>query len=94
MSWWNPYHECVKEEYEYQLYEESNGQLVRSNVTSNSGFKMSELRCNTKYRLRVRYGTSSGTKEKWFPVQTDLSRKYIRACFIQLQQRTVFSKDA
>ena len=76
MSWRSPYHECVKEEYEYQLYRESDGQLVISNVTTESGFRISELRCDTKYRLRVRIKTRSETEEKWFSVQTNIPCKY------------------
>ena len=75
MSWRDLYYECAKEEYEYQLYRESDGQIVRSNVTTDSGFTISELPCDTKYRLRVRYRTSSKTEEEWFSVTTDLFRK-------------------
>ena len=76
MSWSNPYHRCSNEEYEYQLYRESDGQLVRSNVTTESGFTIYDLRCDSKFRLRVRYRTRAGTKEKWFSAQTNLPRKY------------------
>ena len=69
---WNPYPDCVNAEYEYDLYRESDGQLVRSNVTTDNGFRISGLPCDTKYRLRVRYRTKTVTgTDNWFNVQTN-----------------------
>ena len=79
-SWRNPYPDCVNAEYEYELYEENNGQLVRSGVTFKNGFTLPGMQCDTRYKLQVRYRTSTKIgEENWFSVKTGVSCEFFYA---------------
>ena len=69
------YPKCANAKYEYELYRENGGQLVRSGVHSvwDNEIMISGLPCDTRYRLHAMYRTSTKTVEdKWFSGQTTL----------------------
>ena len=70
MSWTNPYPDCVDVEYEYQLYRESDGQLVRGGVSMKNTFTLSELECDTRYRFRLSDILAMPGADSWISVQT------------------------
>ena len=77
-SWRYTYPDCANAKYEYELYRGNGGPLVKSgaNSTTYNGFRLSGLPCDTTYRLRVRYRTSTKTiEDKWFSTQTRLPSK-------------------
>ena len=72
----NPYPNCVNVAYEYQLYRESDAQLVRSGISMNSELTLSELECNTRYRLRLRDKMTMPGADSWISVQTNALGEY------------------
>ena len=75
MSWMNPYPGCVNVEYEYQFYRESDGQLVRSGIIMKNELTLSELECDTQYRLRLRDKMTMAGADSWISVQTNAQRE-------------------
>ena len=75
LSWMNPYPDCVIMEYEYQLYRESDGQLVRSDIILKNALTLSELECDTRYRLRLRDKMAMTGADSWISVQTNAQRE-------------------
>ena len=77
LSWMNPYPDCANVEYEYQLYRESDAKLVRSGISMNSELTLSELECNTRYRLRLRDKMAITGADSWIIVQTNTLGEYM-----------------
>ena len=77
LSWINPYPDCVNVEYEYQFYRESDGQLVTSGIIMKNELTLSELECDTRYRLRLRDKMNKmiGT-DNYISVQTNAQCEY------------------
>ena len=76
LSWMNPYPDCVNVEYEYQLYRESDGQLVKSGIIMKNELTLSELECDTRYRLRLRDKMNKMIgADNWISVQTNAQRE-------------------
>ena len=72
MPWMNPYPDCVNVEYEYQLYRESDGQLVGSGIIMKNELTLSELECDTRYRLRLREKMNKMIgADNWISVKTN-----------------------
>ena len=72
----NPYPDCANVEYEYQFFRESDGQLVRSGIIMKNKLTLSELECDTRYRLRLRDKMNKMTgADSWISVQTIAQRE-------------------
>ena len=73
----NPYPDCVNVEYEYQLYRESDAQLVRTGISIQSQLTLSELECDIIYRLRLRDKMAMKGADSWISVQTKALGEYM-----------------
>ena len=85
----NPeYPDCSMIEFVYQLYKESNGQLVRDGVTTDLSFTITDLECGTSYRLHI---TNDKTELDFW---TLITTRYENPCKKGLLNSTFLSFDS